>query len=114
MKNSIDLTRANMIQNFTTTEESVSVNVYLNESEGKGSSSYSKDDVIVKIIVLTAFPLILVIGTIGNSLTLIVMQRGMLKHSSTCLYMVMLAVADTCKYSIIIQRGPLKHSSTCF
>ena len=50
-----------------------------------------------RILILTTFPLILVIGTIGNVLTFIVMRRGSLKHSSTCFYMAVLAIADSSK-----------------
>ena len=50
---------------------------------------------ISRLLVIISFPIIIVIGTIGNLLTFIIMQRGSLKHSSTCFYMAMLAVADT-------------------
>ena len=63
---------------------------------------YDEDFETVKIVILSTFPLIFVIGTIGNLLTFIVMQRGSLKHSSTCFYMAMLAVADTCKYFLAV------------
>ena len=51
-----------------------------------------------RLLVLITFPVIFIIGTIGNVLTFIVMQRGSLKHSSMCFYMAMLAVADTSKF----------------
>ena len=35
-----------------------------------------------RLLVLITFPVIFIIGTIGNVLTFIVMQRGSLKHSS--------------------------------
>ena len=53
---------------------------------------------ISRLLVITSFPAIIAVGTFGNLLTFIVMQRGSLKHSSTCFYMAMLALADTCKY----------------
>ena len=53
---------------------------------------------ISRFLVITSFPVIIAVGTFGNLLTFIVMQRGSLKHSSTCFYMAMLALADTCKY----------------
>ena len=81
-----------------TTDESVSINANLNASEDMEDSSYNEDFLIGKLVILTTFPVIFVLGTIGNLLTFIVMQRGSLKHSSTCFYMVMLAVADTCKF----------------
>ena len=40
---------------------------------------------------------IAILGTIGNGLTFVVMQRGSLRNVSTCFYMAMLAVADTGK-----------------
>ena len=74
-------------------------NVNLNSSADTEDDLYDKEWEMAKIVILSTFPVILVIGTIGNVLTFIVMQRGSLKHSSTCFYMAMLAVADTCKYS---------------
>ena len=74
-------------------------NVNLNSSADTEDDWYDKEWEMAKIVILSTFPVILVIGTMGNVLTFIVMQRGSLKHSSTCFYMTMLAVADTCKYS---------------
>ena len=64
------------------------------------SQEGNKDRYISKILILSTFPVILIFGTIGNLLTFIVMQRGSLKHSSTCFYMAILALADTSKYNI--------------
>ena len=88
----------NQHDKLSTTEESVSIGVNINGSEDTETSSYNEDIVVAKMVNLTTFPVIFVIGTIGNALTFIVMQRGSLKHSSTCFYMAMLAVADTCKF----------------
>ena len=52
---------------------------------------------ISRLLVIISVPIIIIVGTIGNVLTFIVMQRGSLKHSSTCFYMAMLALADTSK-----------------
>ena len=73
-------------------------NVNLNSSADTEDDWYGKEEKMVKIVILSAFPVIFVIGTIGSLLTFIVMQRGSFKHSSTCFYMAMLAVADTCRY----------------
>ena len=73
-------------------------NVNLNSSADTEDDWYGKEEKMAKIVILSTFPVILVIGTIGNLLTFIVMQRGSLKHLSTCFYMAMLAVADTCRY----------------
>ena len=75
----------------------------VNLSSSTYSESYLNDKLyeIAKIVTLSTFPIILVMGTLGNLLTFIVMQRGTLKHSSTCFFMAMLAVADTCKCFLI-------------
>ena len=88
----------NPYDKLPTTEESISIDMYLNGSEDTENNWYNEDYVMGKMIILTTFPVILLFGTIGNLLSFIVMQRGSLKHSSTCFYMAMLAVADTCKF----------------
>ena len=50
---------------------------------------------IVRMIQVIARPPIIVLGTTGNVLTFITMQRGSLKHISTCFYMAILGLADT-------------------
>ena len=85
----------NSYDKLPTTEESVAIDVNINGSE---DSSYNDDYVMGKIVILTTFPNIFVFGTIGNLLSFIVMQRGSLKHSSTCFYRAILAIADTCKF----------------
>ena len=73
-----------------------------NGTGGMGSPSEGSqtllDAYIGRMIVLTVFPVTLVVGTIGNVLSFIVMQSGSLKHSSTSFYMAIIAVGDTCKY----------------
>ena len=65
-------------------------------------AEYDTNRHISKILILSTFPFILLIGTVGNSLTFIIMQRGSLKHSSTCFYMAILALADSSKFNILI------------
>ena len=50
---------------------------------------------IVRMMQLIARPPIIILGTIGNLLTFFTMQRGSLKHVSTCFYMGILGLADT-------------------
>ena len=76
--------------------------VNLNSSVDAEDDRYDKEYEMAKIVILSTFPVIFVFGTIGNILTFIVMQRGSLKHSSTCFYMAMLAVADTCRYFLTV------------
>ena len=64
-------------------------------------SEKTKEEQVIRIIFIVTYFIIFTVGTIGNVLTFIVMQRGTLKHSSTCFYMAMLAVADTCKYNVL-------------
>ena len=45
-------------------------------------------------IFLPGISVILPLGTIGNILNLIIMNRGTLKKISTCFYMLLLALAD--------------------
>ena len=59
----------------------------------------NREIVKAKIFSATILSTVLIFGTIGNLLTFIVMQRGSLKHSSTCFYMSILALSDSCKYS---------------
>ena len=59
----------------------------------------NQEIVITKIFGVSILSTLLIVGTIGNLLTFIVMQRGSLKHSSTCFYMSILALSDSCKYS---------------
>ena len=40
-------------------------------------------------------PILIVLGTIGNCLAFVVIQRGSLREVSTCFYMAILAVNDT-------------------
>ena len=62
-----------------------------------GAETNNKEAYIARMIILITFPVIFIVGTIGNLLTFIVMQRGSLRKSSTCFYMAILAIGDTCK-----------------
>ena len=44
---------------------------------------------------LIVLPVLVLCGTLGNSVTLVVLRTGELKVLSTCFYMSVLAVADT-------------------
>ena len=54
---------------------------------------------IVRMIQVITRPPIIVLGTIGNLLAFVTMQRGSLKHMSTCFYMAVLGLADTGEFS---------------
>ena len=82
--------------------------VNLNSSVDAEDDWYDEEWEMAKIIILSTCPVIFGIGTIGNSLSFIMMQRGSLKHSSTCFYMAMLAVADTCRYFFTVAITPCR------
>ena len=73
----------------------ISDKVFNNDTKSAGV----KDEyhTVSRTIIITTFPFIIIIGTIGNLLTFFVMRRGSLKHSSTCFYMAILALSDTGK-----------------
>ena len=52
---------------------------------------------IERLIAVSVYPVIILLGTFWNVLTFIVMQTGSLKIVSTCFYMSILALADTGK-----------------
>ena len=53
---------------------------------------------ITRLIQLITRPILIIFGSIGNSLTFYIMRRTSLKNVSSCFYMAVLALADTCKY----------------
>ena len=56
---------------------------------------------IARLIQVIVRPILIVIGTIGNLLTIYIMRRTSLKDVSSCFYMAVLALADTCKYIFV-------------
>ena len=84
---------APMLKTFT---ESTNINwtISTNLSELL-EQEIDEDEEIVRLIQVIGRPPIIVLGTIGNLLTFFTMQRGSLKHLSTCFYMAILALADT-------------------
>ena len=61
-----------------------------------------KSEEIVRTTQLIGRPPIIVLGTFGNLLTFITMQRGSLKEQSTCFYMAILGLADTGRFSLLL------------
>ena len=70
----------------TTTESSIS------EETFKWSNAE-----IARLIQIIIRPILIIIGTIGNCLSLYIMRRTSLKDVSSCFFMAALAVADTGK-----------------
>ena len=52
---------------------------------------------IARLIQIIIRPILIIVGTIGNCLTIYIMRQTSLKDISTCFYMVVLAVADSSK-----------------
>ena len=67
---------------------------------GDSKVSDEEEEEIGDMINIVFGGIIIVTGTIGNLLSLIVLRTGDLKNLSTCFYMSMLAVADLGKCSI--------------
>ena len=69
-----------------------------NQSNPDIGDEYSISELnIERLIAVSVYPVIILLGTFWNVLTFIVMQRGSLQKVSTCFYMSILALADTGK-----------------
>ena len=53
---------------------------------------------IARLIQIIFRPTLIIVGTVGNCLTIYIMRRTSLKQLSTCFYMVVLALADSTIY----------------
>ena len=79
-------------------DESINV-THLNQNITTNNTKHFEwIDEVARTVIMVSFPIIIVLGTIGNLITFVVMRRGSLKRSSTCFYMAILALADTGKY----------------
>ena len=56
---------------------------------------------IARLVQLIVRPILVLFGTVGNIMTFYIMRRGSLGDLSTCLYMSVLALADTGKFSLL-------------
>ena len=52
---------------------------------------------IARLIQIIFRPILVIVGTVGNGLTIYIMRKTSLKHLSSCFYMVVLALADSRK-----------------
>ena len=78
-------------------DDSTSVTYRDQNSTTNNTKKFEWIDEEAWMLIMVSFPIIIVLGTIGNLLTFVVMRRGSLKRSSTCFYMAILALADTGK-----------------
>ena len=60
----------------------------------------SGDEELARILNLVIRPVLIIFGTIGNSLSFYIMRQGSLKKMSTCFYLSIIAFADTSKYTL--------------
>ena len=65
-------------------------------NDDKETSQWFSEE-ITRLIQLITRPILIIVGSIGNSLTFYIMRRTSLKNVSSCFYMVVLALADICK-----------------
>ena len=72
---------------LATFPNSQNTSVYDDNISQNNSFYYNDGERIGRLITLVCYPVIILVETIGNILTFIVMQRGSLKHSSNCFYM---------------------------
>ena len=80
----------------------VTENSQSNESDPSNYEEFDNFDETERWINVFASPVIILFGTIGNTMTFIVMRRCSLKDVSTCFYMAILALTDTGKWSQLI------------
>ena len=71
---------------------------YLNVSEipAKQTSTWTNAE-IATWMQLVGRPILLVVGTVGNGLTVYIMRATSLNKISSCFYMFILGLADTCE-----------------
>ena len=60
---------------------------------------------IARLIQIIARPILIMLGTVGNCLTIYIMRRTSLKDVSNCFYMSILAVADTGKSCVFLDKN---------
>ena len=87
MNSSINNTMNPMVTNGT------KINFTLNTSMEK-PEMFPEEWERVRLVFLIGTTVLLIIGTVGNILTITVMRRGSLKKISTCFYMSVLALGD--------------------
>ena len=82
---------------MATTDADTGNNLTVKVNKQKDDTGYlrsTNEEHIAEMIYIIFGGVIIIIGTIGNSLSLIILRKGDLKKLSTCFYMSMLAVAD--------------------
>ena len=86
------------LNNTTTESKLFNMSVTNNVSEYDERLNYHDYQETTRLMQVYIRPLLIVGGTLGNSLTFCVMRRGSMKKVSACFYMAILALADMGKY----------------
>ena len=90
-----DILQSYVTENSTLNTDVLNVTKYY---EIQQRTESSEDAELARILNLVIRPVLIVFGTIGNSLSFYIMRQGSLKKMSTCLYLSVIAVADTGKW----------------
>ena len=85
-------------------ELSYSSNTITESSIGEETFKYTNAE-IARLIQVLIRPILIILGTVGNCLTLYIMRRTSLKDVSSCFYMNTLALADTSKSWSFLDKG---------
>ena len=87
-----------LISTAFTSDFAIFTNSSFKQSENQSNLPTGNEDNEVdleRLIAISVYPIIVLLGTFWNVLTFLVMQKGSLKRVSTCFYVSILAVADT-------------------
>ena len=68
------------------------------DSFSDGERFLSSDEENARLIQIVARPILILMGTVGNGLTIYIMRSTSLNNVSSCSHMCILALADTCKW----------------
>ena len=66
----------------------------ISTSNGRGGHISTDEEKLGELVHIIFGSVLLIVGTIGNCCSLLILRTGDLKKLSTCFYMSMLAVAD--------------------
>ena len=80
---------------YNTFNDSNISEINVTETDDSTESTTWDNREIARIIHVIVRPILVVFGTIGNTLSFYIMRRSSLKYLSTCFYMAILALADT-------------------
>ena len=81
-----------------------SFTIYFNSSETTANPTNGEDKFkwtdteIARLIHIIVRPILVILGTVGNGLTVYIMRMTSLKKVSSCFYMFVLALVDTRKW----------------